>query len=159
MNESQIRKVFKASVALKGVNALIEALLGLILYLVSSDQIVAWAKSLTLHELTVKPDDFVASHLLSLAQGFAVDSKQFYAFYLFSHGLIKLLLVIGLLRNKMWAYPVSLVVLGLFVVYQMYRFSYTLSFGLLALSVFDAFVMLLIWHEYRVVRGTAVAAA
>ncbi len=158
MNEDQIRNVFKASVALKGVNALVEALVGIVLYFVSTDAIVAWAKSLTLHELTVNPNDFVASHLLALAENFAMNSKQFYSFYLFSHGLIKVLLVAGLLRNKMWAYPASLAVLGLFVVYQMYRFSYTLSFGLLALSVFDAFVMLLIWHEYRVVRGRAVAA-
>jgi len=157
MNESQIRKVFEASVALKGVNALVEALAGLTLYFVSADEIVRWAKRLTLHELTVNPNDFIASHLLATAQNFAVNSKQFYAFYLFSHGLIKALLVVGLLRNKMWAYPASLVVLGLFVIYQMYRFSYTFSYGLLALSVFDVFVMVLIWHEYRVVLRKAAA--
>jgi uncharacterized membrane protein len=152
MNETQVRKVFVASVALKGVNALIESILGVVLHFVSSDAIVAWAKSLTLHELTVNPNDFIASHLLSLAENFAMNSKQFYAVYLFSHGLIKVFLVIGLLRGKMWAYPVSLVVLGLFVVYQMYRFSHTFSLGLVALSVFDAFVMVLIWHEYRLAR-------
>src|SRR4051812_7677193 len=157
MNEDKIRKVFQASVALKGVNALVESAIGIVLYIVSTDQIVAWAKSLTLHELTINPNDFIANHLLSLAQNFAMNSKQFYAFYLFSHGLIKVLLVIGLLRNKMWAYPVSLVVLGLFVIYQMYRFSHTLSAGLVALSVFDAFVMALIWHEWRVRTGTAAA--
>jgi uncharacterized membrane protein len=153
MNEDKIRKVFQASVALKGVNALVESAVGVVLYIVSTDQIVAWAKSLTLHELTINPNDFIANHLLSLAQNFAMNSKQFYAFYLFSHGLIKVLLVIGLLRNKMWAYPVSLVVLGLFVIYQMYRFSHTFSAGLVALSVFDAFVMALIWHEWRVRTG------
>jgi len=57
-----------------------------------------------------------------------------------------------LLRNKLWAYPVSLVVLGLFIVYQLYRFSYTHGFGLIVLTVFDVFVMGLIWREYRLVR-------
>lgn len=79
-------------------------------------------------------------------------SKEFYAFYLLSHGLIKLLLVVGLLRGKLWSYPASLVALGAFMVYQVYRWSYTHSPGLLVLTVFDAVVMVLIWHEWRVVR-------
>jgi len=77
---------------------------------------------------------------------------NFYAFYLLSHGIVKVFLVIGLLRNKLWAYPVSLVVLGVFIVYQLYRFSYTHGFGLMVLTVFDVVVMGLIWHEYRLVR-------
>ena len=65
---------------------------------------------------------------------------------------MKLLLLIGLLRNKLWSYPASLVVLGLFIVYQAYRFSYTRGVGLVVLTVFDLLVMGLIWHEYRLVR-------
>jgi uncharacterized membrane protein len=60
-------------------------------------------------------------------------------------------LVAGLLRNKLWAYPASLVVLGLFIAYQFYRFSYTHGAGLIVLTVFDIIVMGLIWHEYRLV--------
>jgi uncharacterized membrane protein len=73
-------------------------------------------------ELIEDPNDFVAIHLLSIAQNFTVGTQHFYAFYLLSHGVVKVFLVIGLLRNKLWAYPVSLVVLGLFIVYQLYRF-------------------------------------
>jgi uncharacterized membrane protein len=56
-----------------------------------------------------------------------------------------------LIRNKLWAYPASLLVLGLFSAYQLYRFSYTHSVGLIVLTVFDVIVMELIWHEYRLV--------
>ena len=62
------------------------------------------------------------------------------------------MLVIGLLKNKLWAYPASLIALGLFVLYQLYRFSYTHGAGLIVLTVFDLLVMSLIWHEYRLVR-------
>lgn len=65
---------------------------------------------------------------------------------------MKLALVIGLLRNRMWAYPVSLIVMSLFIVYQLYRYSYTHSAALIALSIFDVVVIGLIWHEYRLVR-------
>jgi uncharacterized membrane protein len=63
-----------------------------------------------------------------------------------------MVLVAGLLRNKLWAYPASLVVLGAFIAYQIYRYTYTQAFGLIALTVFDSIVMALIWHEYRLVR-------
>jgi uncharacterized membrane protein len=69
-----------------------------------------------------------------------------------SHGVVKLALVVGLLRNKLWAYPASLIALGLFIVYQLYRYSYTHGIGLIVLTAFDVFVMWLIWHEYRLVR-------
>lgn len=65
---------------------------------------------------------------------------------------MKLALVIGLLREKLWAYPASLIALALFIAYQLYRYAFTNSVGLLALTVFDLFVMLLVWHEYRLIR-------
>ena len=152
MNERRIHQIFEISVLLKGVHALIECIGGLVLAFISTSAIASLVNSLTQEELIEDPNDFVAAHLLSLAQNFTVSTQHFYAFYLLSHGLIKVFLVIGLLRNKLWAYPVSLVVLGLFIVYQLYRFSYTHGFGLIFLTVFDVFVMGLIWHEYRLVR-------
>jgi uncharacterized membrane protein len=85
-----------------------------------------------------------------MAQHFSVASKSFYAFYLLSHGVIKLLLVIGLLRNQLWSYPASLIALAAFIIYQLYRFSYTHSVGLIALTLFDFLVIALIWHEWRI---------
>ena len=152
MNERRVHQIFEISVLLKGAHALIECIGGLALALVSTNAIKSLVNALTQEELIEDPNDFVATHLLSLAQNFTVSTQRFYAFYLLSHGVIKLLLVAGLLRNKLWAYPVSLVVLGLFIVYQLYRFSYTRGFGLIVLTVFDVIVMGLIWHEYRLVR-------
>jgi uncharacterized membrane protein len=65
---------------------------------------------------------------------------------------VKLLLVVGLLKNKLWSYPASFVVLGLFIAYQLYRFSYTHSVGLIVLTIFDVIVIGLICQEYSLVR-------
>jgi len=154
MNERRIHRIFRISVLLKGAHALVECGGGLALALVSTSAITRLVNALTQEELIEDPNDLVASHLLSLAQNFSVGTQRFYAFYLLSHGLIKAFLVVGLLKNKLWAYPVSLVVLGLFIVYQLYRFSYTHGFGLIVLTVFDVFVMALIWHEYRAISFT-----
>lgn len=152
MNERRIHQVFEVSVLLKGAHALIECLGGIVLALVSTNTIAKVINLLTQDELIEDPHDFVATHLLAWAQNFSVGTKTFYAFYLLSHGIVKSLLVVGLLRGKLWSYPTSLVVLGLFVAYQLYRFSYTHGAGLIILTVFDVFVMGLIWHEYRLVR-------
>lgn len=152
MNERRIHQIFEISLLLKGAHALIECIGSVALYLASKGSIVALVNMITQEELIEDPTDFVAAHLLSAAQNFSVGSKEFYAFYLLSHGAIKILLVIGLLKNRLWAYPGSLVALGLFVLYQLYRFSYTHSYGLILLTIFDLFLMVLIWHEYKLVR-------
>lgn len=152
MNEQRIHRIFEVSVLLKGAHALIECVGGLALALASTTSIAGLVNRLTQEELIEDPNDFIATHLSSLAQGFSINSKNFYAFYLLSHGIVKLILVIGLLRNKLWAYPVSLVVLVLFIMYQIYRFAYTRSVGLIVLMVFDLIVMVLIWHEYGLMR-------
>src|SRR3981081_962383 len=112
MNERRVHQIFEISVLLKGAHALIECIGGLVLALVSTNAIKSLVNALTQEELIEDPNDFVAGHLLSLAQNFTVSTQRFYAFYLLSHGVIKLFLVVGLLKNKLWAYPVSLVVLG-----------------------------------------------
>ncbi|WP_095083733.1 DUF2127 domain-containing protein [Mesorhizobium sophorae] len=152
VDERRIHQIFEVGVWLKGAHALIECIGGILLYVVTTDAIVSWVNAFTAEELIEDPNDFIAGHLSQMASHFSIASKEFYAFYLLSHGLIKLLLVVGLLRGKLWSYPASLAALGAFMVYQLYRYSYTHSVGLLVLTVFDAVVMVLIWHEWRVLR-------
>jgi uncharacterized membrane protein len=153
MNERRIHRIFQVSVLLKGAHALIECAGGILLYFVTTADVALWVNRLTQEELVEDPKDFVANQLLAMAQHLSLGTKSFYAFYLLSHGIVKVLLVVGLLTNRLWAYPASLITLGLFIVYQAYRYSYTYSFGLIVLTVFDIFVIVLIWHEWRILRG------
>jgi uncharacterized membrane protein len=150
--ERRIHQLFEVGVTLKGVHALIECIGGLALVLVSTaavQRLVTWA---TQDEIAEDPGDFIAGHMMAWAQTFSVGTKNFFAFYLLSHGIVKLFLVAGLLRNRACAYPASLIVLGLFIVYQVYRVALTQSFGLIVLTIFDLIVVVLIWHEYRLIR-------
>jgi uncharacterized membrane protein len=152
MNERRIHQIFQISVLLKGVHALIECAGGILLYFVTTAEVVMWVNTLTQEELVEDPKDFIANHLMVAAQHLSFGTKTFYSFYLLSHGLVKVLLVAGLLTNRLWAYPASLVTLGLFIVYQAYRYSYTHSLGLIVLSIFDIFIIILIGHEWRILR-------
>ncbi|WP_337128019.1 DUF2127 domain-containing protein [Mesorhizobium sp. Cs1321R2N1] len=68
-------------------------------------------------------------------------------------------LVAALLKRRLWAYPASLAALLLFIIYQLYRFSYTHSAGLIVLTLFDLLVVWLVWHEYRLVQSHKIEAS
>jgi uncharacterized membrane protein len=152
VQERRIHQIFQISILLKGAHAVIECVGGLALAFIQTSTVAKVANAMTQDELIEDPNDFIAKHLLALAQNLSVQTKHFYSFYLLSHGVVKLLLVIGLLNGRLWSYPASLIVLGLFIVYQLYRFSYTHGAGLIVLTVFDILVIGLIWHEYGLVR-------
>lgn len=152
MQEKQIHRIFVASVLFKGVHALIEIVGGIALYLVSTETIVRTINRWSYDELIEDRNDWVANHLLDFSRHFSVAEHGFYAFYLLSHGIIKSVLVLGLLREKLWAYPASFAVFGAFIAYQLYRYSFTQDFGLILLSIFDLFVIYLAVHEYRLLR-------
>lgn len=46
----------------------------------------------------------------------------------------KTLVIAGLLRERLWAYPVSLVVMAGFIAYQPHRYSHTHGTGLIILT-------------------------
>jgi uncharacterized membrane protein len=152
MQEKSIHRIFVVSVLFKGAHALIEIIGGLALYLISTETIVRTINRWSYDELIEDHDDWVANHLLDFSRHFSVAEHHFYAFYLLSHGLIKSILVLGLLRERLWAYPASFIVFGLFIAYQLYRYSFTHDFGLILLSIFDLFVIYLAVHEYRLLR-------
>lgn len=150
--EKTVHRLFTFSVALKGLFALIEVTGGILLYVISTSSLTMWVVRLTQDELSEDSRDLISNYLLSSAQNFSIGTKSFAAFYLLWHGVVKLFLVAGLLRGKLWAYPVSLVVLGLFILYQIYRFTFTHSLGLIALTVFDLILIWLVTHEYKLIR-------
>jgi uncharacterized membrane protein len=152
MQEKRIHQIFAVSVSLKGLHALFEVVAGIALYLTSTATIVGWISDWSNGEIAEERHDWIASHLLQFAEGFSVEKHHFYAFYLLSHGLVKGVLVVGLLKEKLWAYPASFVVFSAFIAYQLYRYSFTHDFMLILLSIFDVFVIALAVHEYRLLR-------
>jgi uncharacterized membrane protein len=152
MQERRIHQIFEVSILLKGAHAAIETIAGLALALTNNAWIAGVVTQASQSELIEDKRNIVANHLATWAQGFSIQSQHFYAWYLLSHGLVKLALVAGLLMRKLWAYPTTMVVLGLFITYQLYRYTETHGLGLLLLTVLDVLVVTLTWHEYRLMR-------
>jgi uncharacterized membrane protein len=69
--------------------------------------------------------------------------------YFFSHGIVKLFLVWGLLTNRLWAYPLSIVFLTGFSLYQLYDLFIHFSWFTVLLLIVNVFTIFFIAREYR----------
>jgi len=139
---------FRISISLKGLHALLETIVGIMLLKIDPQTLNRLALAVLHQELSEDPQDYVATHLVRASQHFAGSGKYFASLYLLSHGVVKLVLVVALLRNKLWAYPWMIVTLAAFVCYQTYRFALSHSVAMILLTLFDIVVIFLTWFEY-----------
>lgn len=107
----------------------------------------------TQHELAETRRDPPMLFLLRAAHDFSIHRETFWSLYLIGHGILNLGVVIALMARRRWAHPASIVVLAGFVVYQLYRYTYSGAPVLIGLSLFDAVVIALVWREWRVARA------
>ncbi len=152
VTEARIRRIFRLGLWLKGAHSLLEVAGGLALAVLSHDLLVSIATALTRAELLEDPRDLVASAIRHASETLTADTQSFAAWYLFSHGAIKLVLVGGVLRNRLWAYPAFNAAMIGFILYQVYRMSFEITLALVAITVLDMIVLVLAWHEYKFVR-------
>ena len=150
-------RAFRITVAIKGLDGLLEVVVGLALLFVSPGSINRIVRTITAHELAQDPSDFFARHLLNSASHLSNGATLYGGIYLLSHGIAKAVLVTLVLRNKLWAYPWMIALLLAFIAYQLYQLTSRLSIGLILLTLFDALVVWLTWREYRTKRAAAVA--
>ncbi|MHB8513473.1 MAG: DUF2127 domain-containing protein [Actinomycetota bacterium] len=146
-------RTFEIGIILKGLDGVLETIGGLLLAFVSPSTINRVAERLTRQELSVDKHDWLANHILRTAHGLTGSAVAFGAIYLISHGVVKIVLVAALLRNKLWAYPWMIGFLILFTVYQLYRIILRVTIGMTLLTIFDIAIVWLTWREYRKQRG------
>jgi uncharacterized membrane protein len=145
---------FKIGLVLKGLDGVLEVVGGLLLLFLSPAAIEHIVRTLTAHELSEDPHDLIARHLLHTASHLTSSTTLFGAIYLLSHGAAKIVLVVLVLRDKLWAYPWLIVLLLAFIAHQLYRITAVhFSVGLAALTVFDALLVWLTWREYQAKRA------
>ncbi|HEY4574143.1 MAG TPA: DUF2127 domain-containing protein [Thermoanaerobaculia bacterium] len=152
LREKYLHWTFEIGVILKGIDGALEVLGGGLLLALSPSRITHLFLALTRPELAEDPNDKIAHLLLHALHGLTAYSRHFLAAYLLSHGVVKIVLVVELLRRRLWAYPASIAVFTLFIVYQLYHLSHVYSTGMVVLTVLDVGVVLLTWHEYRYVQ-------
>ncbi|MGH8713613.1 MAG: DUF2127 domain-containing protein [Casimicrobiaceae bacterium] len=145
-------RLFELALLMKGLNAVVElvgGLLALFVPLRTVDRLVLW---LTASDIADDPHDWLALALLHAAEKLSMGTKLFASFYLLSHACVKIFLVYSLWRERLWAFPVALWFIGALVGYSLYRFTHTHSLALLFFIAVDLTIMWFIWREYLVRR-------
>lgn len=141
-------KVFKVGIVLKGLDGLVETLAGVFFLLIRPEKVSSLVENLVAPELSQDPHDLIANHLLHWAQSFTEAAAIFAGIYLLAHGLVKLVLVVAILRERLWAYPLLIIVTAIFVIYQFYHIAEKATFGYIFLTVFDLVIIYLTVKEY-----------
>lgn len=145
----RLQRWFDAGVLFKGAEGLLEIAAGI--WLVFDPTILQTVLfRLTAKELLHDPEDRVVATLRHLADDLGTGRHSFATFYLLAHGLVKVVLAVGLLRERPWAFPVAMWTLCALAVYQLYRFTHTHAPLLPLLAAIDFFIVWLVWREGRV---------
>jgi uncharacterized membrane protein len=110
------------------------------------------------HELESGPNDI----LFSLMSRVLMHHDFYVTYFLAGHfifwGIIDIVLSVNLLKDKLWAFPVTIYLIIGFMVYEVFRFSHTHSLVLLGVMLLDAFVLYVTIKEYRRVLALRVPA-
>jgi len=101
------------------------------------------------HELVEDPNDMLYAFVSHLLQNYPLYVSYFLAVYFIFWGIIDVVLSYNLIKYKLWAFPISFVLIGTFVVYEIARFSQTHSLILLGVLFIDTAILWLIGREYK----------
>src|SRR5262249_34870214 len=134
----------RVGITLKGIDGVLETIVGVLL-LVNPGALRNLSLTLWTYGHFGDPSHFEHSHLGRLAH----TDPTFAAMYLLTHGLAKVVIVIALWMNRLWAYPVAIFVFAAFTLYQLFRVAHTHSVGLILLTIFDIAIVYLTWMEYQ----------
>jgi len=94
LREENIHLIFEFSLVGKSIIAFSEIVAGITAYFVTQNFLIRLITSITKNELAVDSKDMIANYLMHAVQNFSISTQHFTAFYLLSHGIIKMILVI-----------------------------------------------------------------
>lgn len=150
--EKRLNLIFYISLAVKAIDGVVEVLAGAIVWLWGVAALQSLAVMLTRHELLEDKNDLLANLILKIASGVSVDAKYFLIIFFLSHGIAKIILAALLFKNKIWAYPLAIILFGAAVVNQIFRLVAVFSWLVFVITLIDIFVIIVVWKKYNDVK-------
>ena len=149
--------LFRAALLLKGLDGAVELLAAVALVVATPDVLEGFVRLVLDYHLLGGPHSDLARRFAAGEEQFSGSGRTFAVVYLALHGVVKCGLVVAMARRIRPAYPVAAVVLGVFVVYELYRATRTGSVLLPAFAALDVLIIVLIIREYLRLRRGEVA--
>ncbi len=147
--EKNWHRVFEFGVLLKGLNGLFELISGSVVLFVSKQTFINTFFHLTRAELLEDPEDKLVLLTRDWLQHLSANTQTFAAVYILLHGAINTFLTVQLYKQRLWAYKVAGTTIVVFMLYQIYRISYTHSVVLALITAWDILFLFVLRHEYH----------
>ncbi|HSW85557.1 MAG TPA: DUF2127 domain-containing protein [Candidatus Saccharimonadales bacterium] len=142
-------KTYEIGIIIKGIDGVFELVGGVLVLVISPQTFNKLTEYLTHDSLEQNPHNYLANEIAKAGHHLASGHNIFAAAFLLTHGAVKVFLVTCLLLNKLWAYPWALVILSVFLVYQIFLLVTKPGFGMGFLTVLDIFIIWLIYREWH----------
>jgi uncharacterized membrane protein len=152
-----LHRLYKASVIIKGIDGILEIIGGFLLIFFSPLTITNTILFLARTELTKGSRHRLLVYFYQVASNTSLHRRHFYSLLFLSHGALKLILVSGLMRNKVWAYPTTMVIFTAFALYQAFEIYSSPSIPLGIITAVDILVVLLIGREYYAMKRSEIS--
>ena len=153
-DKSFVHRAFWVSLVIKGIDGALQLAGGIIVLFIEPGTLGKtyryWSRYLFTSKHRGNPE---AAFIRDAATSFHMSIELLVAIYLLVHGIIKVLLVYGLLKERLWVFPAAFVGFGFFLTLEIYRINAHFYWGIMILMCLDVFVISMVWLEYKKVKA------
>lgn len=128
---------------------LLRLILGISLVHLVGKEISEYIYMLMSHEITGRTGDMILEQVYDLFEIHDVTITYFIAGYFIFWGTLDVILSLSLLHRIRVAFPITMGLIVLFILYSSYRFTYTHSDMLLTIIIADIIILYLVNREYK----------
>ena len=158
-DQSFVHRAFWLSLFLKGLDGALQLLGGVVVILFEPGTLGRAYRWLTRFLMGKSSHNAEADFIREAASSFHISVEVLVCIYLLTHGIIKVLLVYGLLRERLWVFPAAFAGFGFFLALEIYRISQHFYWAILILMCIDIFVIIMVFLEYKKVKALTAAKA
>jgi uncharacterized membrane protein len=158
-DKSFVHRAFWVSLFVKGIDGALQLAGGIIALVVEPGTLGRAYRYLTRFLLGSNTHNVEAAFIKDAAQQFNMSVEILVSIYLLTHGVIKVLLVYGLLKERLWVFPAAFVGFGFFLAVEIYRIVHHFYWGIMILMCIDVFVITMVWLEYKKVKRQSLSTA
>ncbi len=149
MDSKNFQTIFKLGMWWRFIYGIFKFCLGIFLFYFIHHSFSDVFTRFFISELSEDPNDAFIYLVKLFLDGHDFLISYFISFYFVFWGALDAFLSYNILRFRIWAYPVSLILISGFTFYEIFRFFYTKSLILFFVILFDLFIFWVINKEYR----------
>ncbi|MEP7233847.1 MAG: DUF2127 domain-containing protein [Ignavibacteriota bacterium] len=148
-DRSFVHRAFWLSLFIKGLDGALQLLGGIAVLVVAPGTLGKTYRYFTRFLVGNRTHNPEADFIREAAHSFHMSVAWLIAIYLLVNGIIKVLLVYGLLKEKMWVFPAALAGFSIFFSLEVWRLSIHFYWGIVIFMAISVFVITMVILEWR----------